>query len=147
RKKSPPPTRAVRKPSASGGKLEFTHTDKVLFPDAGVTKGDVLGYYRAAAPRLLPWLRDRPVTLERLPEGVGEGKPHFWQKDTPDYYPDWLQRVDLPSARGKPVRYALVPDLRALLYLVNQGALTFHVGFSRLGDLERPDFVLFDLDP
>ena len=73
--------------------------------------------------------------------------PHFWQKRTPDYYPEWIKRVELPSERGKPVPYVLVNDEATLLYLVNQGTLTFHVGFSRLADLDRPDFVLFDLDP
>jgi bifunctional non-homologous end joining protein LigD len=125
----------------------FTHTDKVLFPDAGITKGDVLDFYRRVADRLLPFLRDRPVTLERLPDGLGAGKPHFWQKHTPDYYPDWIKRVKLPSGRGKDVAYTLVNDERTLLYLVNQGALTFHPWFSRLANLDRPDFVLFDLDP
>src|SRR5262249_36397261 len=103
--------------------------------------------YRRIAPRLLPFLRDRPATLERLPEGLGNGRaPHFWQKNTPATYPDWIPRVELPS-EGKTVHYALVNDLDTLLYLVNQGTLTFHVWFSRLADLDRPDFVLFDLDP
>jgi bifunctional non-homologous end joining protein LigD len=95
---------------------------------------------------LLPYLRDRPVTLERLPDGLGEAKPHFWQKDTPAYYPAWVPRIDLATERGKVVHYALVNDLATLLYLVNQGTLTFHVWFSRVQDLDRPDFVLFDLD-
>lgn len=125
-----------------------THPDKIMFPDAGITKADVFNFYRRIAPRLLPYLRDRPVTLERLPEGLGGStKAHFWQKDTPSYYPDWIPRVDLPSERGKPVHYALVNDPATLLYLVNQGTLTFHVWFSRVQDLDRPDFVLFDLDP
>ncbi len=126
--------------------LTFTHTDKILYPDAGITKGDVLDFYRRIAPRLLPYLRDRPVTLERLPEGLGAGAPHFWQKHTPASYPDWIPRVELPSERGKPVSYALVNDRPTLLYLVNQGTLTFHVWLSRMEDLDRPDFVLFDLD-
>jgi bifunctional non-homologous end joining protein LigD len=140
---------AAKAPSraAAGDGVVFTHTDKVWFPDAGITKGDVLEYYRRIAKRLLPYLRDRPVTLERLPEGLGPGRPHFWQKHTPDYYPDWVPRVELPTERGKTVRYTLVNDVDTLLYLVNQGALTFHVWFSRIQDLDRPDFVLFDLDP
>jgi bifunctional non-homologous end joining protein LigD len=129
------------------GDVKLTHPDKVLYPDAGFTKRDVFEFYRKIAPHLLPYLRDRPMTLERLPDGLGEGKPHFWQKHTPPYYPDWIPRIELPSENGKPVQYTLVNDLPILLYLVNQGALTFHVWFSRVQDLDRPDFVLFDLDP
>src|SRR5215831_10770963 len=73
--------------------------------------------------------------------------PHFWQKRTPDYYPEWIESVELPSERGQKVQYVLVNNEETLLYLVNQGTLTFHVGFSRVTDLNRPDFVLFDLDP
>ncbi len=137
-------SRAAR-PPADG--VAFTHPGKVMYPDAGITKGDVLDYYRRIAPRLLPYLRDRPATLERLPEGLSEGGPHFWQKNLPDTAPDWLPRIELPSERGKPVHYVLVNDPDTLLYLVNQGTLTFHVWFSRVADLDRPDFVLFDLDP
>jgi bifunctional non-homologous end joining protein LigD len=126
--------------------LTFTHTDKILYPDADITKGDVLDFYKRIAPRLLPYLRDRPVTLERLPEGLGAGAPHFWQKHTPAYYPDWIPRIELPSVRGKPVSYVLVNDRQTLLYLANQGTLTFHVWLSRVEDLDRPDVVLFDLD-
>src|SRR5207248_9121750 len=99
------------------------------------------------AAHLLPFLKDRPITLERLPEGLAEGGPHFWQKDTPASYPDWIPRIELVTERGKPVRYALVNDEATLLYLVNQGTLTFHVWASRVADLDRPGFVLFDLDP
>lgn len=124
-----------------------THTDRVLFPEAGIRKGDVLDYYERVADRLLPYLRDRPLTLERLPQGLGgDAKAHFWQKDTPAHYPEWIPRVALPTETGKTVRYVLVNDARALLYLVNQGTLTFHIWPSRLADLDRPDFVLFDLD-
>jgi bifunctional non-homologous end joining protein LigD len=119
----------------------------VLYPDGGFTKADVAAYYRAVAPRLLPFLENRPVTLERLPDGLGKGKPHFWQKHTPPSYPDWIPRIELDTERGKPVAYALVNGLPTLLYLVNQGTLTFHPWLSRLGSLDRPDFVLFDLDP
>jgi bifunctional non-homologous end joining protein LigD len=126
----------------------FTHPDKVIFPEAGITKGEVLSFYERISERLLPYLRDRPATLERFPEGVtGTAAPHFWQKHTPSYYPAWIPRVELPSQRGRPVPYVLVNDQDALLYLVNQGTLTFHVWFSRIHNLDRPDFVLFDLDP
>src|SRR5262249_17259487 len=127
---------------------EVTHPDRVIDPSTGATKRDVFDYYRRIAPRLLPHLKDRPATLERLPEGLtGPDAPHFWQKHTPDAYPARIAPVGLPPQTRKPARYALVNDAETLLYLVNQGTLTFHVWFSRVADLDRPDFVLFDLDP
>ncbi len=138
-------TRTARPPKEG---VVVTHPERVIFPDLGLTKGDVFAYYGRIADRLLPFLKDRPITLERLPEGLAvEGAPHFWQKDTPASYPDWIPRVELPSERGKAVHYALVNDVETLLYLVNQGTLTFHAWASRVGALDRPDFVLFDLDP
>jgi bifunctional non-homologous end joining protein LigD len=138
---------AAKRTAAAKRDVHFTHTEKVMFPEAGLTKGDLLDYYDKAAKALLPYLKDRPITLERLPDGVGEGKPHFWQKNTPEYYPDWIGRVPLKNEQGKTVHYALVNDKAALLYLVNQGAVTFHPYFSTTKDLGRPTFVLFDIDP
>ena len=126
--------------------IEITKPDKALYPE-GFTKADVAAYYRSVALHLLPALRDRPVTLERLPDGLGDGKPHFWQKNTPDSYPKWIPRIELKTEDGKPVKYVLVNNLPTLLYLVNQGTLTFHPWLSRIGSLDHPDFVLFDLDP
>jgi DNA primase len=75
----------------------FTHTDKILFPEAGSTKGEVLSFYERISERLLPHLRDRPVTLERFPEGVTDtAAPHFWQKHTPSYYPAWIPQSVAP---------------------------------------------------
>jgi bifunctional non-homologous end joining protein LigD len=145
-RKNPAPAAARTQPNPEP--FEFTHVEKVLFPDAGVRKADVIEYYLHVAGWLLPHLHDRPATLERLPEGIGKaGKPHFWQKNTPAYYPAWIPRVTLPSEAGKPVAYVVVNDAQTLAYLVNQGTLTFHVFLSRVQDLDRPDFVLFDLDP
>lgn len=143
------PGKPVRRPAAKDkpGPVEFTHVEKVMFPEARITKGDLLEYYLKVADKLIPHLRDRPITLERMPDGVGDGKPRFWQKNTPDYYPSWIPRVELPTEDGKPVRYSLVNDPETLAYLVNQGAITFHPFLSRVQDLDRPDFVLFDLDP
>jgi bifunctional non-homologous end joining protein LigD len=126
--------------------FKLTNLDKVMFPEKGYTKGDVLDYYAAVARLLLPHLRDRPITLERLPDGVRRGAPHFWQKRTPSYYPDWIPRFETVSKDGKLVNYPLVNDERALLYMVNQGTLTFHPWLSRIEDVDHPDFVLFDLD-
>jgi bifunctional non-homologous end joining protein LigD len=138
--KAPKPKAKARKPAGPKRKAsakapraftEFTHTDKIMFPEAGITKGDVIDFYDRIADRLLPYLHDRPATLERLPDGLsGPDAPHFWQKDLPDSAPDWLPRVALETEKGKVVHYPLVNDKASLLYLVN-----------------RPDFVLFDLDP
>jgi bifunctional non-homologous end joining protein LigD len=151
---TPQPVRArpamlrTRAPSQHPATLVFTHQDKIMFPEVGLTKRDVLRFYERIALRLLPHLRDRPMTLERFPEGLtGKQAPHFWQKNTPSYYPAWIPRVTLPSEDGHLVTYALVNDAATLLYLVNQGALTFHPWLSRIQNLDRPDFVIFDLDP
>jgi bifunctional non-homologous end joining protein LigD len=133
--------------TAATGDVTFTHVDKIWFPEGNITKGDVLHYYLTVADKLLPHLRDRPITLERLPDGIGEGKPRFWQKNTPDYYPQWIPRVELQTDEGKLVKYALVNDVRTLAWLVNQGTITFHPFLSRVSNLDRPDFVVFDLDP
>lgn len=125
--------------------LEFTNLDKVMFPEAGITKGDLIDYYRKAAARLLPHIKDRPVSVERMPDGIGGVR--FWQKNTPASYPAWIPRVELPTEDGRTVRYALINSEQALLYFINQGTISLHTGFSRIGSLERPDFVLFDLDP
>src|SRR5262249_25599479 len=89
--------------------VDVTHPDRLMFPEAGLIKGDIVAYYARIAERLLPFLKDRPVTLERLPDGLaGPDAPHFWQKDTPAYYPEWIPRVRLDTESGKPVEYAVV---------------------------------------
>jgi bifunctional non-homologous end joining protein LigD len=143
-RRPPQRTAKVKSNGKAPGEVVFSHPDKVMFPEPGYTKADLIDYYRDVAPRLLPHLRDRPCTLERFPDGV-DAPTRFWQKNTPDYYPSWIRRVNLPHD-GKPVNYVLVNDLPTLLYLVNQGAITFHVWMSRVDDLDRPDFVLFDID-
>jgi len=139
--------RASRASAHAVDEVEVTNADRIWFPEDGITKGDVFRFYAEIADRLVPFLRDRPVTLERLPGGIGPGQPHFWQKHTPDHYPDWVPRVDFPTERGRSVQYVLVNDRPTLLYLVNQGTLTFHPWLSRVSEPNRPDFVLFDLDP
>lgn len=126
--------------------IKFTNEDKIMFPEVEITKGAVLRYYERIADRILPHLRDRPITLERFPDGIAKGAPHFWQKNTPSYYPSWISRIKIKSEDGEEVNYALVNDVQTLLYLVNQGAITFHPWFSRVENLYRPDYILFDLD-
>jgi bifunctional non-homologous end joining protein LigD len=122
----------------------ITHPEKVLFPDDGITKGDLAVYYEAMAPVILPHLRGRPVTMERYPAGIGE--KGFWQKDVSKGFPPWLQRVRVPKKDGV-VHHPVVTDTRSLLWLTNQNTITQHVWTSRVPHLHRPDLCVFDLDP
>jgi bifunctional non-homologous end joining protein LigD len=122
----------------------ITHPDKVLFPDAGITKGELAGYYEAIAPVLLPHIRRRPVTLERYPSGIG--RKGFWQKDVSKGFPEWLERVAVPKKDGT-VHHPLITDVRSLLWAANQNTITPHVWVSRAPDLYHPDVCVFDLDP
>jgi bifunctional non-homologous end joining protein LigD len=122
----------------------ITHPEKVLFPDDGITKGELAAYYEAVAPLMLPHLAGRPVTMERYPSGIG--KPGFWQKDVSRGFPAWLERVAIRH-KGGSSHYPVVRDAAALLWLANQNCLTPHVWTSRLPDLLRPDLCVFDLDP
>jgi bifunctional non-homologous end joining protein LigD len=122
----------------------ITHPEKVLFPDDGITKGELAAYYEAIAPMMLPHLRGRPVTMERYPAGIGS--KGFWQKDVSKGFPEWLQRVDVPKKDGV-VHHPVITDARSLLWTVNQNAITHHVWTSRAPDLDHPDLCVFDLDP
>jgi bifunctional non-homologous end joining protein LigD len=122
----------------------ITHPDKLLFPEDGITKGDLARYYEAMAPVMLPHLAGRPVTMERYPNGIGQ--EGFWQKDVSRAFPEWLQRVEVPKKDGV-VHHPIVTDVRALLWMTNQNTITQHVWGSRVPHLERPDLCVFDLDP
>jgi len=122
----------------------ITHPEKLLFPDDGITKGDLAAYYEAIAPVMLPHLRGRPVTMERYPAGIGE--TGFWQKDVSKGFPPWLQRVEVPKKDGV-VHYPIVTDVQSLLWVTNQNTVTQHVWTSRMPVLQSPDLCVFDLDP
>jgi len=122
----------------------ITHPEKVMFPDDGITKGDLAAYYEAVAGVMLPHLRGRPITMERYPAGIG--KKGFWQKDVSKGFPEWLERVAVPKKDGV-VHHPIVTDLRSLLWVTNQNTITQHVWISRVPDLYYPDICVFDLDP
>jgi bifunctional non-homologous end joining protein LigD len=122
----------------------ITHPDKVLFPDDGITKGELASYYEAIAPFMVPHIRGRPVTMERYHRGIG--KKGFFQKDVSKGFPEWLERVEVPK-KGGTVRHPLVTDTRSLLWLANQNSITPHVWTSRTPNLFQPDICVFDLDP
>jgi bifunctional non-homologous end joining protein LigD len=122
----------------------ITHSEKVLFPEHGITKGELAAYYEAIAPVMLPHIRRRPITMERFPAGIGE--KGFIQKDVIKGFPEWLKRIEVPK-KGGSVHYPLVNDRRSLLWLANQNTITVHVWTSRAPRLERPDLCVLDLDP
>lgn len=122
----------------------ITHPEKVLFPDDGITKGEVAAYYESIAPLMLPHIEARPITMERYPSGIGE--PGFFHKDVSKGFPEWLERVEVPK-KGGTVHHPIVRDTRSLLWLANQNCITPHVWPSRVPDLMRPDVCVFDLDP
>jgi bifunctional non-homologous end joining protein LigD len=122
----------------------ITHPEKVLFPADGITKGELAAYYEAIAPLMIPHIRNRPVTMERFPAGIG--KKGFIQKDVSKGFPAWLERVEVPKKDGT-VHHPLVTDTRSLLWVVNQNTITPHVWISRVPKLQLPDICVFDLDP
>ena len=133
------------------GRVKLSNLDKVFWSDEGITKGDLLSYYRAVAPVLLPHLRDRPFTMRRYPDGAF-GKA-FFQKDAPKHMPEWIPtfRAHVSSRDSPPrrkwIEAPVVGDEDALLWMVNMGCIDLNTWYSRVDRPDRPDFVLFDLDP
>jgi bifunctional non-homologous end joining protein LigD len=124
--------------------VTITHPEKVLFPDDGISKGEVAAYYAAVAKIRLPHVRRRPVTMERFPAGIdAQG---FLQKNVVKGFPDWLQRAELPK-KGGTVQYPLANDARSLQWMANQNTVTLHVWTSRTPEVWQPDVCVFDLDP
>lgn len=125
-------------------RVVITHPEKVLFPDDGITKGELVDYYRMIAPVMLPHIVRRPITMERFHRGIGE--KGFFQKSVTKGFPEWLQRVSVPKKDGT-VHHPLVTDTDSLLWLANMNSITLHVWTARAPDLMHPDVLVFDLDP
>jgi bifunctional non-homologous end joining protein LigD len=127
-----------------GHTLELSNLDKVFFPDANITKGDLVDYYERVAEHALPYAKDRPLSMERYPDGIeAEG---FFQKRVPDYFPDWIETIRVKKKDGSNEQ-VMANNAATLAYLANQGMITPHVGLSRKDRIQRPDRVIFDLDP
>lgn len=148
------PTDSGRRPAEPAGPAEaaprrvvrFTNLDKPFWPEDGFVKGDLIDYYRAAAPWILPYLADRPVVLTRFPDGI-HGKS-FFQKNAPEFAPSWIRRVRLYSEGSeRDPDYFVADDPESLLYLANSASIPLHIWQSRVGDISRPDFCVLDLDP
>ena len=130
--------------------LKLSNLDKPFWPEEGITKGDLLAYYRDVAGVIVPHLRDRPFTMKRYPDGW-KGK-FFFQKDAPKHMPDWIKTAVFPatsreSREKRMIRFPLVNDELALLWTVNMGCIDMNTWYSRVDTPNKPDFVLFDLDP
>jgi len=145
------PTSGGRKLSRAPGEpaelpFELTNLKKVFWPEDGYTKGDLVAYYQAIAPWLLPYLRGRPLVMTRYPDGIG-GKS-FFQKDAPGFRPDWIRTERMWSEdTQREIDYFVCDDAASLLYVINLGSIPLHLWASRAPTLERPDWCVLDLDP
>jgi|SRR5690242_4540113 bifunctional non-homologous end joining protein LigD len=126
-------------------KITLTNLKKVFWPNSGKTKRDLLRYYIAVSPALLPHLKDRAMVMKRYPNGI-EGK-FFFMKRTPLYRPRWLDTCSIAHKSGNIIDFPLAQDLPSLLWIVNLGCIDLNPWYARCDDVDRPDFLHFDLDP
>lgn len=124
--------------------LEISHPEKLLFPKKKISKGDVALYYEKVAEKMLPFLKDRPLSLVRYPSGIN--KKGFFQKNAADYFPSYIKRVEVETEDGINTQ-VIANSVKSLLYLVNQNTVEFHIWLSKKDRLRQPDKVVFDLDP
>ena len=125
--------------------VSISHESKVLFPESKITKKQLIDYYIRIAPYMLPHIKDRPVAMQRFPEGIGnEG---FYHKNVPNYFPRFIQRFPIARSDGGIVQYIMVNTQATLAYLVNYNCITLHAWLSRVDRITHPDRIIFDLDP
>ena len=134
----------TEKISVAGRRLDVTHPDRILFPDARKTKRDLVDYYARIAEIALPHWRGRPVTMQRFPDGVD--RDGFYQKNAPEYFPDWIRRAELVKENGT-TTYVVASEAATMAYLATQGCITPHLGLARTDRPNHPDRLIFDLDP
>lgn len=125
--------------------IEVTHPEKIWFPQPGYTKQDIVTYYADIAPLMVPFTQHRPLTMLRYPDGItGES---FYHKDMPDYFPSWIESVEIPKLSDGSTRYVLGNTPETLVYIATQGSITPHIWLSTVSALNYPDKLIFDLDP
>jgi bifunctional non-homologous end joining protein LigD len=140
-----PRTRADVELEVGGRRVRLTHLDKMFFPEIGATKGDLLQYYVAVAPVLLPHLRDRAMVMKRYPNGAtGE---FFFMKRAPRPRPEWITTCPIEHGSGSVIDFPVIDDLAALLWVINLGCIDLNQWYARCDDIDRPDYLHFDLDP
>lgn len=125
--------------------IELSHLDKEMYPEAGITKQDVIDYYKRIASVMLPHIKGRPLVMHRFPDGI-EGED-FYQKAVPDYFPEWIKRTEVKLREGGTEELVVVEKAADLVYLANQACLVPHVWLSREKKIDKPDKLTFDLDP
>ncbi len=132
---------------ADGRELRLSNLDKIFWPDEGYTKGDLVAYYFNVAELILPYLRDRPLTMKRMPDGIAGD--FFYEKTAPSHTPEWVERCHVESEDSKEgvIGYLRVQDPSTLLYVANLGCIEMHPLHSRCATIEAPDYLFFDLDP
>ncbi|MGP3918709.1 non-homologous end-joining DNA ligase [Nonomuraea sp. 10N515B] len=136
---------SATKPRIGRFTVELSNTDKTLFPADHITKGDLIDYYRDIAQVMLPHLKDRPLALARYPDGIEHDR--LFQKNVPDYFPDWVTRAQVPKREGGHITQAVCDNAATLVYLANQACIEPHTFLSRTDRLDNPDQLVFDLDP
>lgn len=142
----PASKRTVHPVDVQGHEITLTNLGKVLYPETGFTKAQVVDYYVRAGKAMLPHLKGRPLNLKRYPHGVGQ--EFFFQKEAPANRPEWLATLRVASeSRGRPINYCLANDLPSLVWLANTGNIEFHTFLARAPDVDRPTAMVFDLDP
>ncbi len=136
--------------TVEGREFSISNLDKILFPAAAFTKGQLIDYYAKVGPAMLPHIEDRPLTMKRFPDGVE--KPYFYEKHVPVHAPDWVRTVTVPSSEGEEgVEYTVIDDLPTLVWAAQLGAIELHVPLWKVGRRRNlpgpPDLIVFDLDP
>jgi bifunctional non-homologous end joining protein LigD len=137
---------ASRQVDVDGRELKLTNLDKVLYPRAGFTKGEVVDYYARIAAAMVPHLSERPLTLRRFPEGVDDTEAAFFEKRCPKHRPDWVKTARMPAERGN-IDFCVCDSRPALIWMAQLAAIELHPSLSRAGRLDRPTVLAFDLDP
>lgn len=127
-----------------GKEPKISHPGKTLFPEAGLEKRDLADYYRRIAPMLLPYVSHRPLTLKSYPGGISQ--KGFYNKHTPDYFPDHIERIEVPAKKGR-MHMSSADETRDLQYFAGQNVIEIHAALSTAQHLRRPDQLIFDLDP
>jgi bifunctional non-homologous end joining protein LigD len=130
---------------AGGKSVALTNLNKTFFPEIGKNKGDLLQYYADVAPFVLPHIEDRAMVMKRYPNGATGD--FFFMKETPNPHPKWLETVGIEHSSGKVVNFPVINDLASLLWLINLGCIDLNQWYARIDDVDRPDFLVFDLDP